>query len=205
MRSASDAFPLPSPFAVFNVPTGLLRILNRDLEAAGIPKKDERGRSVDIHAMRHTFGTWLSKGGVAPRTAQTAMRHSDIDLTMQVYTDPKLLDVRGAVESLPQLPLADTTELIKQAATGTDGVQHSRKFAPGFAPESDVQVQTMSIQDKCRDLEDPTQETKKARNQSHIRAISESGRLDSNQRPLRPERSVLAALKCSKAITDNGF
>ena len=55
--------------------------------------------------MRHTFGTLLSKGGVTPRTAQAAMRHSEIDLTMNVYTDPKLLDVAGAVESLPALPL----------------------------------------------------------------------------------------------------
>ena len=34
------------------------------------------------------------------------MRHSTIDLTMNVYTDPKLLDVAGAVESLPSLPLS---------------------------------------------------------------------------------------------------
>ena len=89
-----DSAPVDEP--LFNVPSGLLRILNRDLVAAGIAKKDERGRSIDLHAMRHTFGTWLSKGGVAPRTAQAAMRHSDIDLTMQVYTDPKLLDIRDA-------------------------------------------------------------------------------------------------------------
>ena len=54
------------------------------------------GRTIDVHALRTTFGTHLSKGGVAPRTAQAAMRHSDIKLTMGVYTDPRLLDVRGA-------------------------------------------------------------------------------------------------------------
>ena len=57
--------------------------------------------------MRHTFGTLLSKGGVTPRTAQAAMRHSKIDLTMNVYTDPKLLDVAGAMDALPALPLGD--------------------------------------------------------------------------------------------------
>jgi site-specific recombinase XerD len=41
--------------------------------AAGIPKRDDRGRTVDVHALRHTFGTHLSKNGVAPRTAQAAM------------------------------------------------------------------------------------------------------------------------------------
>jgi integrase len=58
-------------------------------------------------ALRHTFGTPLSKNGVARRTAQAAMRHSSLDLTMlarrgeNVYTDPSLLDVAGALEGLP--------------------------------------------------------------------------------------------------------
>jgi integrase len=55
---------------------------------------------VDIHALRHTFGTLLSKGGFSPRTTQAAMRHSKIDLTKNVYTDPKLLDVHGALAEL---------------------------------------------------------------------------------------------------------
>ena len=41
--------------------------------------------------------------GTAPRTAQAAMRHSDIKLTMGVYTDEKHLAVREAVERLPRL------------------------------------------------------------------------------------------------------
>ena len=68
---------------------------------ARIPKTDERGRVVDIHALRHTFGTHLSAAGVHPRTAMAAMRHSRIELTMNLYTDPVLLDVAGAVEALP--------------------------------------------------------------------------------------------------------
>ena len=35
------------------------------------------------------------------------MRHSKIDLTMNVYTDPRLLDVSAAMKSLPELPLDD--------------------------------------------------------------------------------------------------
>jgi len=87
------------------VPRGILRVSDRDLAAAAIPKRDERGRTVDLHALRHTFGTHLSKNGVAPRTAQAAMRHSSLDLTMNIYTDPSLLDVAGAMEALPQLAL----------------------------------------------------------------------------------------------------
>ena len=119
---------------LFYVPTGLLRILNRDLEAAGIPKVDDRGRTLDVHAVRHTFGTLLSKGGVAPRTAQAAMRHSKIDLTMNVYTDPRLLDVGAAIESLPELQLDAPEDRSQRAkATGTDS-QFCPKVCPRFSP-----------------------------------------------------------------------
>ncbi len=129
---------LPADTPVFVVPTGLRRILDRDLKAAGIPKRDERGRTVDVHAMRTTFGTLLSKGGVSPRTAQAAMRHSTIDLTMNTYTDPKLLDVVGAMEALPSLPLSGGTqrEGIAVRATGTEDFRGSQ-FAPAFAPTPD--------------------------------------------------------------------
>ena len=121
---------------LFNVPAGLVRILNRDLKAAGIPKVDDRGRSLDVHALRHTFGTLLSKGGVAPRTAQAAMRHSHIDLTMNVYTDPRLLDVEGALEVLPALPLDAGQAPYQQPAqaTGTDDRNALCLVAPMVAP-----------------------------------------------------------------------
>lgn len=101
---------MPPDAQLFTVPAGLVRILDRDLRMAGIPKRDDRGRTVDVHAMRHTFGTLLSTGNVAPRTAQAAMRHSSIDLTMNVYTDPRLLDVAGALDALPDLPLDGAPE-----------------------------------------------------------------------------------------------
>jgi integrase len=119
------ALPLATP--LFNVPAQLVGSLNHDLVLAGlakrvrqgdkwvIDKRDERGRTLDVHALRTTFGTLLSKGGVAPRTAQAALRHGSIDLTMNVYTDPKLLDVRGALDVLPELPLQPPS---KRPATG---------------------------------------------------------------------------------------
>lgn len=93
--------------SVFYVPVRLLDILNRDLEMAEIPKADADGRVVHIHALRHSFGTRLSVAGVAPRTAQAAMRHSNISLTMNTYTDARLLDTAEAVESLPPIRLID--------------------------------------------------------------------------------------------------
>ena len=122
-RTKGDPIPvkLLHETLLFNVPTGLIRILDRDLSAAGIPKRDDRNRTVDVHVMRHTFGTHLSMGGVAPRTAQAAMRHSKLELTMNVYTAPRFLDVAGALDSLPSLSLGDKPDREKQSATGTYG------------------------------------------------------------------------------------
>src|SRR6476659_8520498 len=122
---------LPADTPLFDVPAGLVRILDRDLKAAGIPKRDDRGRTVDVHAMRTTFGTLLSRTGTAPRTAQAAMRHSDIKLTMGVYTDPRLLDVRGAVEKLPALPLPGGQNGTTQGAARLTGTDHRPGSAPG--------------------------------------------------------------------------
>jgi len=140
---------------VFYVPDKLIRILDRDLKAAGIAKRDERGRTLDVHAIRHSFGTLLSKGGVAPRTAQAAMRHSSLDLTMNVYTDPKLLDVHGALDVLPALPLngESTTEGFAAKATGTDNSAPS-EFAPGFAPTPDKTGESQSTSVNLTDADD---------------------------------------------------
>jgi len=64
-----------------------------------------RGRTVRFHSLRHTIATIISTGGVQPRVTQAAMRHSTMDLTVTVYTDPSLLDVEGALAVLPDLPL----------------------------------------------------------------------------------------------------
>ncbi len=139
-REAGEPIPtrLPGEALLFDVPSGLVRILDRDLVAAGIPKRDDRGRTVDVHAMRTTFGTLLSKTGTAPRTAQAAMRHSDIKLTMGVYTDTRLLDVRGAVEKLPTLPLTSgagaTTGTSVAPRTSCDSALALNSVAPEVAP-----------------------------------------------------------------------
>jgi len=118
---AGRALP-PADVPLLNVPTGLDKIIARDLAAAGIPKLDDRGRCVDVHALRHTFGTHIVAAGIAPRIAQAAMRHSSLNLTMGLYTDPRLLDVAGALAALPSL----TTSLSDREparATGTDDVR----------------------------------------------------------------------------------
>ncbi len=125
---------LPADAPLFNLRGDLIRAFDRDLLAAGlakvgvdtdgrefIDKRDDRGRTLDVHSLRHTFGTHLSKGGVSPRVAQAAMRHSTLELTMNTYTDPRLLDVAGALDALPSLPLDGSPDAERMRATGSDG------------------------------------------------------------------------------------
>lgn len=86
---------------VFHVPASLIKRFDADCKRAGIPKRDDRDKTVDIHSLRKTFNTWLAGAGVAPRVAQELMRHEDIDLTMGAYTDTGLFDLSAAVETLP--------------------------------------------------------------------------------------------------------
>jgi hypothetical protein len=92
----------------------------RYLEKAEIAYVDDRGRRADFHALRHSYGSLLAKSGVAPRVAMALMRHTDMRLTMNVYTDPRIFDLAGAVEQLPTLP-ADLSQHQTAKATGTDG------------------------------------------------------------------------------------
>ncbi len=98
------------------MPDNLIRIFDGDLIVAGLTREvvapDRQaagrqthadGRTLDVHCLRHTFATMLSKSGVVPRMAQELMRHSDIRLTMNVYTHLGLHDTAGAVESLPSI------------------------------------------------------------------------------------------------------
>ena len=59
------------------------------------------------------------------------MRHSDPSLTANVYTDPRLLDIAGAMGALPSLPL-DGEQAECQKATGT---LDDRPLAPTLAPD----------------------------------------------------------------------
>jgi integrase len=79
------------------------KMLQADLEAAEIPFTDDSGRDFDFHAFRHTQGSLLAASGATPAVAMELMRHSDIRLTMNVYTHTLAGDEVKAIEALPDL------------------------------------------------------------------------------------------------------
>lgn len=74
-----------------------------DLAHAGIAEVDERGRRVVLHSLRHSLATMLAKSQVPPAVAQKIMRHRDVKLTLEAYTDEGQLPAAAAIASLPRL------------------------------------------------------------------------------------------------------
>ena len=71
---------------------------------------------------------------MSPKMAQTLARHSDVRLTLGVYTHVGLHDQTAAIESLPAPPSVGNSGKQPTAlrATGTDGI--------GEAPETDKEL-----------------------------------------------------------------
>ena len=128
------------------------------------------------------------------------MRHSSPVLTANVYTDPRLLDVHGAVESLPALTSArPETETCQATGTADDGF---RKLAPLLAKNSDPVCISRSIPVTSDNLGnfDPAQihdeeisekPTKKARILTEKDSGHQSGRHDLNMLLPAPKAGAL--------------
>ena len=80
-----------------------MNAFRRDLAAAGITEKDEQGRVVDFHSLRKTTATLLTLSGATQREIMAAMRHSDMRLTANVYTDVSKLPISEAFQRIPEI------------------------------------------------------------------------------------------------------
>ncbi|HLX68477.1 MAG TPA: tyrosine-type recombinase/integrase [Verrucomicrobiae bacterium] len=87
-----------------------------------VDKRDSSGRTLDLHALRHTFGTRLgATPGIDPKTVQTLMRHSDPRMTFGVYVHSDKGRLKDAVAALPELkPAILKDEVAVARKTGTD-------------------------------------------------------------------------------------
>lgn len=100
LQAAKPKWAKPESY-VFRGQIPRVQTLQKDLAAAGIPFEDARQRRIDLHALRKTYGTLLAASGVSPRVAMELMRHSDMKLTMGVYTDVAQLPIIAEAARLP--------------------------------------------------------------------------------------------------------
>ena len=80
----------------------------KDLQQAGVPLLDSRGRSLVFHSFRRTFATILANSNVSPAVARLMMRHCNISITMDLYADQELLPVVAEMKKVPRLSLSPT-------------------------------------------------------------------------------------------------
>ncbi len=115
VHEGTGVIPPPATDLIFLTPNGTswegnrpnaLRHLRQLLRDAGIAKTDSQGRSVDIHALRHTFATRLARAGVGLAQAQKLLGHADVRMTAEVYTHLENEDLHEAITSLPRLRIS---------------------------------------------------------------------------------------------------
>jgi integrase len=147
-REAANGGPLPMDAPLFNVPPALSKIFNRDIILARIEKRDALGRVADVHCLRHTHASLLALVGVSPSVAQKSMRHSDVKLTMDVYTHLEMGEVAKAVSLLPDLSV-EAEESPAPSLEETDpGTTVKTSVAPMVAPATVQDGQNVTTRDK---------------------------------------------------------
>ncbi|HZN67764.1 MAG TPA: tyrosine-type recombinase/integrase [Tepidisphaeraceae bacterium] len=79
-------------------------LIRRDLLAAGVPYRDERGRVADFHSLRTTFISNLARAGVPLAAAQKLAGHASPVVTAQHYIILETDDLAREVAKLPPPP-----------------------------------------------------------------------------------------------------
>jgi integrase len=82
-----------------------------------IPETDASDRVRHFHSLRHTTGSFFNAAGVNPKVAQNILGHSNINLTMGIYTHTYRDDEAAAVMAIPDL--SSPTNATRKA-TGTE-------------------------------------------------------------------------------------
>ncbi|MFH1613771.1 MAG: tyrosine-type recombinase/integrase [Planctomycetota bacterium] len=99
-------------------------MIRADCKDAGIDCEDNGYGKIDFHSLRHTTGSFLAASGVHPKVAQAIMRHSDINLTMSIYTHTLIGQESQAIDDLPDLSVPSLQKQ-QSVATGTNDVTSS--------------------------------------------------------------------------------
>ena len=112
------------------------RMIRTDLLAAKVARVDADGRKLDFHALRHTFGTQMARGGVPLVEAQRAMRHSSPALTANIYTHVQSGDLEAAAsKAIAGLRCANVARDVRSPAVASGPRPQDSSAAPESQPE----------------------------------------------------------------------
>ena len=150
--------------------------------------QDDSGLFADFHSNRHLFITSLERAGLSPKMAQTLARHSDVRLTLGVYTHVGLHDQTTAIASLPPPPSGGEKPGVEAAelrATGTEDGVGEHRVVPSVVPSGAQIGAQRPASDRLRIASDCT-ESRDGRNEEGDQRIAASsdrtGRYRTDQR-----------------------
>lgn len=89
-----------------------------DLDRAGIARVDDTGHSLDLHALKTTYTSWLAQFGVSDAARTALSRHASRGVTDRHYTDFRLMDLWAEIGKLPPIRTGAASTSVR--ATGTD-------------------------------------------------------------------------------------
>ena len=137
-HSASIA-PFPGIFdehRLFDLPLSIAKVFRADCAAAQVMTEDATGRRVDVHSLRHFYGTELARAGVPVYRLKELMRHSTIELTSKFYLHVSATELQSDVNRLPS-----TMTITQDAASIADDGKGAVSF------------RTHSAQNPCADVQ----------------------------------------------------
>jgi integrase len=181
---------------LFDLPKVMGKVFDRDLVYAGLAtkvenkdgrkrvlKKNDRGESVDIHCLRHTFITNLALSGASMIETAKAARHTDPKITLKVYSHVSLSELSAAVSMIPG-PKVNTQ--VQAVNCGHEKV--SLKMSPKDCFSMQQSATNCNVA-----IKDVNGQTYVSPNKhGGLRGKEWRAQQDSNLRPLAPEASALS-------------
>ena len=142
----------PPQNRLFYILSNPVKAFDDDLKAAGIPKKTNAGK-LDFHSLRVAYATFIVESGATVKEAQTLLRHSSPDITMNTYARVRT----GRLGTLTE----QVAILMLPGSGGSEGGQNESN--PGHdsalkSPQSAIEgengdITTTVVSDSCRDIE----------------------------------------------------
>ncbi len=188
---------------------GERRYLTGDLDRAGIPFEDDRGRTVDLHALRTTFISWLGFYGVDPRAQIMLARHAPQGVTLRNYQDFGVFDLWAQIRKLP--PIRAEGEAERLRATGTEHsapasvrldpvvrpvVQQAGRLGGSLAADGRNDANVSAACHGEKNLQDKGEK-------AFFRPQGDSGRQDLNLRLPAPKAGHLSRQKARKTLENS--
>jgi hypothetical protein len=106
--------------------------------------KTSAGVFADFHANRRAFITNLAKARVLPKLAQTLARHSDVRLTMDVYTHTELHEEAAAIAMLPRMAKSELTPVKAKVESPLQKLRREKKEAAAARKKANQRSSSVS-------------------------------------------------------------